>query len=37
MPAALKANERSRAFCLTGAIPMKDYIKRLTDAGFGTV
>ena len=37
MPAALKADERLRALCLTGAIPMKDHIKRLTDVGFGTV
>jgi SAM-dependent methyltransferase len=37
MPAALKADERLRALCLTGAIPMRDYIKRLTDVGFGTV
>lgn len=37
MPPALKADERLRALCLTGAIPMRDYIKRLTDVGFGTV
>ncbi len=37
MPFALKADERLRALCLTGAIPMRDYIKRLTDVGFGTV
>jgi len=37
MPAALKADERLRALCLTGAIPMRDYIKRLTDVGFGTI
>ena len=37
MPAALKADERLRALCLTGAIPMREYIKRLTDVGFGTV
>lgn len=37
MPAALKTDERLRALCLTGAIPMRDYIKRLTDVGFGTI
>lgn len=37
MPAPLKNNERLRALCLTGAIPLDDYIKRLTDVGFGTV
>ena len=37
MPAPLKNNERLRALCLTGAIPLSDYIKRLTDVGFGTV
>lgn len=37
MPEPLKNNERLRALCLTGAIPIGDYIKRLTDAGFGTV
>jgi SAM-dependent methyltransferase len=37
MPQHLKNNERLRALCLTGAIPLDDYIKRLTDTGFGTV
>jgi len=37
MPAHLKNNERLRALCLTGAIPLNDYVKRLTDVGFGTV
>lgn len=37
MPAALKSDERLRALCLSGAIPMQDYIKRLTDVGFGTI
>jgi SAM-dependent methyltransferase len=37
MPPTLKADERLRALCLTGAIPMRDYIKRLTDVGFGTI
>lgn len=37
MPDNLKNDERLRALCLSGAIPMHDYIKRLTDAGFGTI
>ncbi len=37
MPEALKSDERLRALCLTGAIPLDEYIKRLTDVGFGTI
>lgn len=37
MPEALKADERLRALCLSGSLPMNEYIKLLTDAGFGTV
>lgn len=37
MPENLKTDDRLRALCLSGSIPMKDYIKMLTDAGFGTV
>ena len=37
MPERLKNNERLRALCLTGAMPVNDYIKRLTGVGFGTV
>lgn len=37
MPNALKNDERLRALCLSGAIPLQDYIKRLTDTGFGTI
>lgn len=37
MPERLKNDERLRAFCLTGAMPLDDYIKRLTDVGFGTI
>ncbi|MDN5199738.1 arsenosugar biosynthesis arsenite methyltransferase ArsM [Fulvivirgaceae bacterium BMA10] len=33
----LRNDERLRALCLTGALPLKDYIKMITDAGFGTV
>ncbi|MGQ0456111.1 MAG: arsenosugar biosynthesis arsenite methyltransferase ArsM [Hyphomicrobium sp.] len=37
MPDNLKNDERLRAMCLTGAIPLADYVKRLTDLGFGTI
>ncbi len=37
MPVHLKNNERLRALCLTGALPLNDYIKRLTDVGFGAI
>jgi SAM-dependent methyltransferase len=37
MPEGLKNNERLRALCLTGAIPLDAYVSRLTDAGFGTI
>jgi SAM-dependent methyltransferase len=37
MPEALKEDERLRALCLSGALPLKDYIKMITDVGFGTV
>jgi SAM-dependent methyltransferase len=37
MSEVLRSDERLRAMCLTGAIPMADYIQRLTDIGFGTV
>ena len=37
MPARLKNDERLRALCLTGAMPLDDYVKRLTDIGFGTI
>lgn len=37
MPEALKEDERLRALCLSGSIPMWDYIKMLTDVGFGTI
>ncbi|SHI67536.1 arsenosugar biosynthesis arsenite methyltransferase ArsM [Pseudozobellia thermophila] len=34
---ALRNDDRLRALCLSGSIPLKDYIKVLTDAGFGTI
>jgi len=37
MPEALKDDERLRAMCLTGAIPMNEYISRLAELGFGTI
>ena len=37
MPENLRADERLRALCLSGSIPMKEYIKMLTDAGFCTI
>lgn len=37
MPQALKEDEQLRALCLSGALPLKEYIKMITDAGFGTV
>lgn len=37
MPEHLREDEKLRALCLSGSIPMKDYIKMLTDVGFGTV
>ena len=37
IPEVLRNDEVLRARCLSGAIPLADYITRLTDAGFGTV
>lgn len=37
MPDSLVNDDRLRAECLSGAIPLKDYIKMITDVGFGTV
>ncbi len=37
MPAILQNDERLRALCLSGALPLKEYIKMITDIGFGTV
>lgn len=37
MPQNLKVDERLRALCLSGSLPLKDYIKMITDVGFGTV
>jgi ubiquinone/menaquinone biosynthesis C-methylase UbiE len=37
MPESLKNDETLRALCLSGSLPLKEYIKMITDAGFGTV
>jgi SAM-dependent methyltransferase len=37
MPQDLQDDERLRALCLSGAIPLQQYIQRLVDAGFGTI
>ena len=37
IPEKLKDDERLRALCLSGAIPIDEYVKMLTDVGFGTV
>jgi SAM-dependent methyltransferase len=37
MNETLREDERLRALCLSGSIPIKDYVKMLTDAGFGTI
>lgn len=33
----LRNDDRLRALCLSGSLPIKDYVKMLTDAGFGTI
>ena len=37
IPENLKNDERLRALCLSGAIPLNEYLKRLTSIGFGTL
>jgi SAM-dependent methyltransferase len=37
IPDELRADERLRAMCLTGAVPLRDYVGLLTELGFGTV
>ena len=37
MPDTLKNDPRLRGLCLSGALPLNDYIKLITDAGFGTI
>lgn len=33
----LRNDDRLRALCLSGSIPIKEYVKMLTDVGFGTI
>ena len=37
MGEALRNDDRLRAQCLSGSIPLNEYVKVLTDAGFGTL
>jgi SAM-dependent methyltransferase len=37
MSETLREDERLRALCLTGSLPLNDYIKMITDIGFGTI
>ncbi len=37
MPEHLQDNDTLRALCLSGALPLNEYIKMLTDVGFGTI
>lgn len=37
MPDSLKNDEMLRAMCLSGAMPLNEYVKMLTDVGFGTI
>lgn len=37
MPESLRNDERLRALCLSGSLSLNEYIKMITDAGFGTV
>ncbi len=37
MPENLKEDERLRALCLSGAIPLAEYLKLLEETGFGTI
>lgn len=37
LPANLQNDDRLRAMCLSGALPLADYLGLITEAGFGTV
>ncbi len=37
MPEHLRNNDHLRALCLSGALTLEEYIKMLTDCGFGTI
>lgn len=37
MPESLRDDDDLRALCLSGALPMSEYVKMITDTGFGTI
>jgi ubiquinone/menaquinone biosynthesis C-methylase UbiE len=37
IPDHLQNDKTLRALCLSGALPLKDYLKTITDCGFGTI
>ncbi len=37
IPGNLREDERLRALCLRGSLPLHEYVKMITDIGFGTV
>ena len=37
MPPQLREDERLRALCLSGSLPLNAYIDMITECGFGTV
>lgn len=37
MNATLRNDERLRALCLSGSLPLRDYLNLLTEVGFGTI
>lgn len=37
IPDGLRSDERLRALCLSGALPLAEYVQLITGAGFGTV
>jgi SAM-dependent methyltransferase len=37
IPEHLRDDEKLRALCLSGSLPLQEYINRITDIGFGTI
>lgn len=37
MPASLRNDERLRALCLSGSLPLQEYLDMIANAGFGTI
>lgn len=37
MPESLRNDDRLRALCLSGALTLEEYLKMITDTGFGTI